>query len=169
LTEGFLTNVKSGMPKDEKAEQSVGEQAYSANESQPSTSMNSSIDSPYYVAPDGKRLKKDKKKKESSRPTMKELWSAYKDSSSTLYVAQYKHAGAEQREAEHVRPSLDHYPSGPTSPSILSPRQSVDRTFSMTSTSGRSTRHADMDKKKKKSGFMKNMFSGNNTWYGLVP
>lgn len=164
LTEGFLTNVNSEALKDDHTEPDDRDQPFSANESQPSTSMNSSIDSQYYIAHDGKKLEKDKKKK----PTMKELWSAYKDSSSTYYLAQSKHAGAEHQEPEHYRPSFDHHPSGPNSPSIASARESVDRTFSMNYTSGHSAHLANKEKRRKKSGFMKSMFSSSNNWYGFA-
>ena len=167
LTEGFLTNVKSGLPQDDPANQPIGVSVPKI-EPQAEPSMHSSFEA--YDTID-KNPKKDKKKKESSRPTMKELWDAYKDSSNTWYVAQYKRAAAEDQrvaQARDVRPSMD-FTSVHRTPSVLSPRQSMDRTYSMTSSSGNSNRFGSDKEKKKKKGFMKAMFSSPTTWYGPAP
>ena len=167
LTEGFLTNVKAGLPQDEFGTHAVQAPQMDV-EGSSATAINTSFDNQRYDV-DGKKLKKDKKKKDSSRPSMKELWGAYKESPSTWYVAQYKRAAAEEQRAaaygHNVRPSMDHT-SIHRSPSMLSSRQSMDRSFSMTSSSGNSNRFGlDKEKKKKKTGFMKSMFSSPNTWY----
>jgi hypothetical protein len=169
LTDGFLTNVKSGLPKDgaNAPSQPLPLDAHT----HPSTNPKSFFEGETTDA-HGKKLKKDKKKKESTRPSMKEIWDSYKDTSSAWYVGPYKRAAAEdQRAAFHardVRPSLDVPSTTSRSPRVLSPQSSIDRSFSMSSASANSGRHAEKEKKKKKSGFMKNMFAGANTWYGHV-
>jgi hypothetical protein len=75
LTDGFLSNVKAGLPKDDP---SILPPAPAPDPgARPSTSMKSYSDSSQSNA-NSKKIKKEKKKKESSRPTMKELWGAYK-------------------------------------------------------------------------------------------
>jgi hypothetical protein len=168
LTEGFLTNVKSGLPRDNV--KPPVKAPSSEFEPRPSTSIRTFIEGGN-VDTSGKKPKKDKNKKESSRPSMKEIWDSYKDTSNAWYSAPYKRAAAEdQRAAYHIRdgrPSLDIHSSS-ISPPGLSPQPSIDRSFSMSSASANSGRFAaaDKEKKRKKTGFMKNMFAGPNAWYG---
>jgi hypothetical protein len=166
LTDGFLNNVKQGLPKDS-VENDPIEQALEPVE-RPSTSMKSRGDSSQSDT-HSKKSKKDKKNKDFGRPSMKELWGAYKDSSNSWYTAQYQRAAEEQRvesTTHDKRPasrstnmsgsgrapgSMDAQASSSTKSSkIPTPRQSTDRGASISS--GSVTSRMEKEKKKKKKG-----------------
>ncbi|KIW00195.1 uncharacterized protein PV09_08235 [Verruconis gallopava] len=98
LTDGFLVNVKSGLPRDDLSARRMLPPPSEAPSTRPSTSMNSySTSSGSSSSKNKKEKEKKKKEKKSTKTTMRDLWNMYKESTNTVYTTTYQRAAEEQR------------------------------------------------------------------------
>lgn len=170
LTDGFLSNVKAGLPKDRpEIQQNIG--LVPEEGPRPSTSMTSVRQGS--ESSSSKKSKKDGKPKDSRFPTIGDMFSEYKNMGNSWYTAQYARAAEDQRMEKESRDkrSVIGSSSSPSSPrrfgssdvasptlnkvmTLASPRPSQETSASKSSESANSRlgkeREKTLEKKREK-------------------